>query len=349
MEPRTKKILFGCLGGCGFVVLLFVGSCVGLGIWLNSPGEVLEPQVLLGQETSAYVEWTLRLEDPGTAEFVEGMMQRVTELSRQSNSPLPDGMEQFLNNRQMKSARKDLKKLFPMVVAWTARPADRPGEDEHLFTASARGLGHRMIMLDWILGWVFRWAGDIETVRHGGEKILLLKESNGTRPACFIHKGIVFVATDLESARRTLDRLDRPADGSAAGSELGVLFGGLPAGPSLRGALTNRGGELRRILDTLDLDTEQVEAETWDEIRGATIVANFRDEEVFGGAVELYGPDTGWAQAHAATVGAALEELFQDAKIDFSTEIHQIGNRVQIGFNTVDLFDQIEDLDRRRD
>ena len=69
MEPRTKKILFGCLGGCGFVVLVFVGSCVAFTVWINSPGEVLDPEVLLGSDTTGYAEWKLRLEDPGTAEF----------------------------------------------------------------------------------------------------------------------------------------------------------------------------------------------------------------------------------------------------------------------------------------
>ena len=132
MQGRAKKILFGCLGGCGLVLLISIGSCVGFTIWINAPGEVLEPQVLLGPETTGYIEWTLRLEDPGTAEFVDGMLEGVTELGRKSDSPLPDGLEQLLNARQMKSARKDLKKLFPVVVAWTARPADRPAEEVDL-------------------------------------------------------------------------------------------------------------------------------------------------------------------------------------------------------------------------
>jgi len=345
MEPRTKKFLFGCLGGCGFVVLMFIGSCIGLTVWLNSPGAVLEPQVLLGPETTVYVEWTLRLEDPGTAEFTEGMLQSFGELSNQNDSPLPDGMEQFFNARQMKSARKDIKKLFPVVVAWAVRPADQPAEDEHVFTASARGLGHRMVMLDWMLGLMLRWVDDIETVRHEGEKIYLLRETDGTRPAAFIHRGIVFVATDIESARRTLDRLDRPVVGSNAGAELGALLDGVPQDPPLRGALTNRDGELRRVLEALDLDPEQVSATVWNEVRGVTVVADFRDQNVFGGTLNLHGPSVDWAQANTAPLGAALEELFGQSRIDFLTEVRQVGDRIQVDFSTVDLFDQIEDLD----
>jgi hypothetical protein len=343
MQGRAKKILFGCLGGCGLMLVISIGSCVGFTIWINAPGEVLEPRVLLGPETTGYIEWTLRLEDPGTAEFVNGMFEGVSKLSRESDSPLPDGLEQLLNARQMKSARKDIKKLFPMVVAWTAHPADQPAEDEHLFTASARGLGHRMVMLDWLLGLVLRWSDDVETVRHDGEKIYLLNETNGTRPACFINRGIVFVATDVESARRTKDRLDRPrVAGSAAGTELTVLFDALAQDQPLRGALTNRGGELRRILDGLDLPTEQVSDETWEEVRGATISATFRDENVFGGAVDILGPSSEWAQTHAATLGATLEALFEESRVDFDTEIRQVGDRVKVEFSTTNIFDQIE-------
>ena len=342
MQSRPKKILFGCLAGCGFFFLMFIGSCVALTVWLNSPGAVLDPRVLLASDTTGYVEWTLRLEDPGTGEFVEGMLQSFVELSRQNDSPLPDGMAQFLNSRQTKSARKDLKKLFPVVVAWTARPSGRPAEDEHLFTACARGLGHRMVMLDWMLGLILRWADDIETVRHEGERIYVLRENDGTRPACFIRKGIGFVATDLDSARRTSDRLGRPTAGSTTGTELGVLLDALPQDQPLRGALTNRDGELQRVLDALNLPTEHVSAEAWDEVRGATVVANFRDENVFGGTVDLLGPNADWAQAHAATLGAALEVLFEQSSIDFNTEIRQAGDRIQVEFNTVNLFDQIE-------
>ena len=344
-QGRGKKILFGCLAGCGLFVLIFVGSCVGLTIWLNAPGEVLEPEVLLGPETTGYVEWTLRLEDPGTAEFTEGMMQRFADLSGQSDTPLPDGLAQLLNARQIKSARKDLKRLFPLVFAWTARPADGPDEDEHLFSVSASGLGHRMIMLDWMLGFMMRWADDVETVRHREEKIYVFRETGDTRPAAFIHRGIVFVATDLDSARRTRDRLDLPTVGSASGTELAGLLAGLTQGTPLRGALTNRDGELQRVLEHLGLTTEHFSAAAWDEVRGATVVATFRDKDVFGGTVELHGPSTDWAQAHSATLGAALESLFKDSEIEFATEVREVGTRVQVEFSTVNLFDQIEAVD----
>jgi len=346
MQSRGKKILFGCLGGCGLAALMAIGSCVSFTMWLNAPGEVLEPQALLGPETTGYVEWTLRLEDPGTAEFVEGMLQGFSELSRKSDSSLPDGLAQLLNARQIKSARKDLKKLFPLVIAWTAQPGDRLDEDEHLFSVSARGLGHRMVMLDWMLGFMFRWADDIETVRHEGEKIFVFSASGDTRPACFINKGIVFVATDVKSAQRTFDRLTLSSAGSVTGTELVALLDALPLDTPLRGALTNRGGEVRRILDQLGLASEHADATAWDDVRGATVVATFREGNVFAGTVELHGPSADWAQAHGATLGAALISLFERTEIEFVTEVRQDEGRVHIEFSTTNLFDQIEAANR---
>ena len=75
MEPRKKKVLIGCLGGCGLVVLASIGSCVCFFVWLNSPDEVLEePQRPLVDDTSAYLQWTLRLDDPGTLDFVHPLI-----------------------------------------------------------------------------------------------------------------------------------------------------------------------------------------------------------------------------------------------------------------------------------
>ncbi|NIM02082.1 MAG: hypothetical protein GTN89_15130 [Acidobacteria bacterium] len=344
MASRAKRVLLGCLAGCGFVLLLFVGSCIGLTVWLNQPGEVLEPRVLLGPETTGYIEWTLRLEDPGTAEFTEGMLQRFAEISEQSDSPLPDGLESLLNARQMRSARKDMNKLFPIVVAWTTHPAGRPDDGEHVFTASASGLGHRIALMDWIFGLILRWRGGADSVNHEGERIYLMRESSETRAAAFVRNGIVFVTTDLDSAKQALARLGQPATGAAGATEFGVLFDSVPKDQPLQGALTNRGGELRRVLDALDLETEHVSDESWDEVRGATIIAGFRNETDFGGTVTLLGPGSDWAEAHAGTLGPALETLFERSRIDFVTTVRRVGDRIEVDFTTQDLFGQIESM-----
>jgi hypothetical protein len=342
LEGRPRKIVFGCLGGCGLVLLMTVGSCIGLTVWLNSPGEVLEPRILLGPETTGYLEWTLRLEDPGTGEFVEGMLTSFSDLNDRNDSPLPDGLEQLLNSRQINKARKDLDKLFPMVAAWTARPGEGLDEDDHLFSLSARGIGHQMIFLDWLLGPMLRWTEDVETVRYEGEKIYVIKEESGTRPSIFIHRGIVFATTDLDSARATRDRLKLAGNGSPVNTELTSLFNALPQDHALRGAVTNRRGELRRLLDLTILRTEDVEDAVWDDVRGATVEANFREENEFSGVLKLQGPDTEWARTNATRLGAALDQLFEGSKIEIVTEVRNVGASVHFEFSTSDLFEQID-------
>ena len=142
MEPRGKKILYGCGVGCLAVVLLAVGSCVMFNIWLHRPGELLEPERLVGADTSGYVAWTLRLEDPGTADFVQTLLeglQRAQQRNRAKIHPMLDSWFARLNQRQNE---RNLREMFPLVAAWTARPGSGPDDDLHLFR-----LPHQMCRL----------------------------------------------------------------------------------------------------------------------------------------------------------------------------------------------------------
>ena len=70
---RGRNVLMSCLAGCGALALLAISTCAGFVWWVNRPGELLEPARLRGPETTAYLEWTLRLEDPGTAAFAQSL------------------------------------------------------------------------------------------------------------------------------------------------------------------------------------------------------------------------------------------------------------------------------------
>ncbi len=52
MASRNKRILIGCAVGCGAMVVLVIGLAVAFGLWIKSPGELLEPQRLLGADTT---------------------------------------------------------------------------------------------------------------------------------------------------------------------------------------------------------------------------------------------------------------------------------------------------------
>ena len=75
MTSRGKNILIGSLITGGALIVLVIAAAIGFGVWLNRPGELLDPTRLLSSGASGYAEWTLRLDDPGTEGFVELLIE----------------------------------------------------------------------------------------------------------------------------------------------------------------------------------------------------------------------------------------------------------------------------------
>ena len=152
MASRSKRILIGCGLGCGALVVLGISGCIGFSIWIGQRGELLEPERLLGRDTTGYVEWTLRLEDPGTEQFVERLIEISQTNPDEFRSPFPGWANDILAGRQNRQNAREIRQLLPLVAAWAVRPAEAPGEDLHLVTVSVVQLGNRLVFLDWILG-----------------------------------------------------------------------------------------------------------------------------------------------------------------------------------------------------
>ena len=241
MSSRATKILIGCGIGCGSLVLLIVVAGISFVVWLQRPGELLEPRELMLPGARAYAEWTLRLEDEGTREFAEEVVRRLAELSRRARTPVGGPAGSWLGEFQARNNERQLLSLFPMVAMWTMRPE---GDDEaHLFALSIERLGGRMRFFDWLMGKTFDEA---EVIRHAGERIY--------RPS-----GI----GDAELAAMVAALPERPvrAAGLNDRGDLGALWLGLvgaPAGAaadaspwprivsgSASGGLAGRGFELR--------------------------------------------------------------------------------------------------------
>jgi hypothetical protein len=139
MESRAKKILIGGAIGCGSLLLLCVGSCVGFFVWLNQPGELLEPVVLLGHDTTGYVEWTLSLDDPGTRDFVEELLSFWRGMNEQRDELLPGILQPLMQFNDKRNERQVLE-LFPLLAAWTLHheknEQNAAQTQRHLFTIS---------------------------------------------------------------------------------------------------------------------------------------------------------------------------------------------------------------------
>ena len=110
MATRGRKLLLGCGAGCLGLIALSIGACVSFTVWINQPGELLEPTRLLGQDPTGYVEWSLSVEDPGTEAFVGGLMD-LQERAQERNQRGPVWLNQLLKNHQRKN--RAVRELLP--------------------------------------------------------------------------------------------------------------------------------------------------------------------------------------------------------------------------------------------
>ena len=125
MASKGKKVLIGLGIGCGSLILLVVVLIAVFASWISRPGELLEPETLVGSDTRGFVEWTLSLEDPGTKEFVESFLEK-TQGSSTGQTPLPKELEQILLGWQGKRNKKKMAQMFPLSVGWILAPGEEP-------------------------------------------------------------------------------------------------------------------------------------------------------------------------------------------------------------------------------
>lgn len=303
---RGPKLLLGCAVASLVVVLLAVSSCVTFVWWVKRPGELLEPARLRGPETTAYVEWTLRMEDPGTAAVVHrllGTLQRF----QQRATPFSGALGRVLSSYQQRRNQRQLEMLFPCVVAWSDSPGSGPAEELQLFTVSIEKLGNRLVLMDWMLGWTLGRDEKTEVVSYHGERIYHLKQSGS---AFLLRSGQFILTSDLDAAKRAVDRLRPEAPAPVEETGLDRLAAALPE-RALRGAATNERGEVRRLFAVL-LDTAQTAAPPavpWDDVRGATLAGGFGESSEFEAEIDLLVPaadDEAWIGELAGALGRSL-------------------------------------------
>jgi len=308
MATRTNKLLLGCALGCGGMILIAVIGVVLFFNWLHRPGTLIEPERLLGSDTTGYVEWSLTLDDPATAQAVEKFLDHP-QLKNEIRTPLPPEMQKYLMAWQGKRDREQFRRLFPLVAAWTLRPGTEPDRDLHLASVSIQNFGNNMVLADFILGLTARTAENTEGFRkilHQDEAIYQFPK--GVRAAFFIRGNDLFVTQDVDTARQAIDRLLAAQTAPRETTPLDTLFAGTSAASTLRGGLTNARGEIFRLwrLAAVDLTAAgEIEALARD-LRGATLEGGFAEGGDFAGQIRLQAPSPEWAAAHAAPAAQAF-------------------------------------------
>jgi hypothetical protein len=344
MERRGWKILIGCAIGCATVVVIVFGSCTGFVFWLNSPGEVLEPRGLIDPDVRGYVEWTLRLEDPGTREFIDLMVATFQEINERAPSPLPPAIRGPLTELQNRRNERELREFFPVVLVWTVRPAESADRDLHLLSASIRGADHQLIMMDWFLGFFMRRMEEVSTFKHRGETVYGIRPPEGGEELqLFIHRGDVFMATSAEGARLAIDRLE---DGPSSNEGTSPVERWLPETEerTLHGVVTNQRGEVWRVWrEVLDGSVDDLVAE---EQRAALTALLLRGGFTAEGALELtadfHFDDAAVAGAAVGPLSAAVERALRETLIELRG-LSVVGRAVRVDMEIADIPGRIEE------
>jgi hypothetical protein len=340
MASTGKKWLIGCGAGCLTVVLVIAGIMFGFYIWMNQPTELLEPEQLLYSDSTGHVEWTLSLEDPGTNAFMENLLAVSRDQSARDMEGLPPALRSWLLKYQGRQNDKEMRELFPLAVAWTIHPGPTPEEDVQLFSASIERLGNRLAFADWMMGFIFARTDEVEIIRHQREKIYSFPNPRGKNVTLFIKKNNIFFATDVEAAKRAIDRLQNPVESGRSAGELAALLQTGVADRPLRGAITNERGELGRLWKLLGrTDTADP---IWENVRALKIAGGFEQGDRFRGRVDLRCVDHDWASDNAERLAAALSTALQHADLDMGTAVEVSGEWVSVEFELHDLPDLIK-------
>ncbi len=331
---RGKKTLIGCGIGCGVFLLMVLGVAIAFGIWLNSPGELLEPQQLLGADTTVYVEWTLRLEDPGTEGFVLEVVDQIQTIQKEEAEELPPWLRGWVLQSQSRKARKNMLRVFPMVAAWTVRPGATENEDLHLLSASVKNLGHQLIVGDWILGFALGRSEGIEVHRHRDEKIYVLPINKRSQIAAFLRSGHVFVSSDVDTAKIAVDRLAEGGESRREPSDLDRVFASTEGKGPLRGAISNTHGELGRLWH--DLDPESAPEEL-DAVQALSVSGGLQEDGSLTGTLQFHCNDPQRAEALLEPLAQALRERSFFTDIAMETRATRADDRIDVTFRLPEL------------
>jgi len=313
-------------------------------VWLNSPGDVLEPRRLVDADVTGYVEWTLRLEDPGTREFIDLMLESFQEINEGMPSPLPPAIRGPLTRLQNQRNERKFRKLFPIVLVWTVRGGESIDRDQHLLSASISGADHQLILMDWIMGFFMRRAEGVRTFEYRGETVYRIGPADRAEEIqFFVHRGDVFLTTSEDGARRAIDRLEGdalPVEGTSpverwlVGSEERTLHG----------VVTNGRGEVWRVWrEMLDGGVDDLIAE---DQRTALEALSLRGGFTAEGALELRADfefaDPARAAAAETPLTAAVERALSDTLIEFQG-LSVVGKTVRVEMKIADIPGRLEE------
>lgn len=345
METKSRKTLFGCLIGCASVGVVGIIAIVTFVIWLNSAGEPLDPEKLIGENTRGYAAWTISLKDPGTAQFFETLMDEIDRAQEQPDLPGPlKAMVQFNQQRN----REQMARMFPMTAAWTAVSANADEqEDLHLLTISLSAAANQIRLVDMVMRMTL--SEETEGMRqrdYRDEQFFEIDDAN-SEFVWFIRGGDIYLASGVEPAERVVDLLidgRKGEDSSEPGPAVApivrvdpdaeVRYTGL-TNPPIRGAVGNDFGLLARLVESSELGDAWIETSA--QVRAIRVYGGFLDDRDFTLAFYIDcgvpGCEETGLDLRAEEFLEDLEELELETSLDFQP--YQDGAFVRYDFRRV--------------
>jgi hypothetical protein len=191
--------------------------------------------------------------------------------------------------------------------------------------------------MDWIFGFFIGRSPDVDVVEYGGEKIYHLRREGS---AFFLRGSDFFFTTDLEAARRVVDRL-QPGSGTSASeaTRLDRMLGAMPAEYPLRGATTNEHGEVRRLIELVGMveEREILDGLDWEDVGGMSLFGGFTTDSSFEATLELVFGGRRWTEQEAETLAGVLRSSLDSDKLPVETRVEARPDRVQLVFHVEDL------------
>lgn len=346
MASRGRKVLYGCGIGCLAVIVLVAGSCATFYFWLNRPGELLEPERLVGGDTTGYVAWTLRLEDPGTGDFVRTLMAGVQRASERNRSEIHPLVNSWLSGLQRRQNQRNLREMFPLVAAWTVRPGSESGDDLQLFSLSLERAGNRLVFSDWLLGMALSLSGGVDAETHRDERIYTLPVRRGGAIAFFMRGNDLFFASDTATARRAVDRLMPEPSAAGEPGALAELMAFVAADAPMRGAIANEQGELTRVWSRLTgvPGPGGRESGAWGEFRGVTLAGALTEADSFELELRFRCRDAESAASQVEPVAAALRAALEPAGFPLELEARPDGEWIHADLRLSEITPRVEEL-----
>jgi hypothetical protein len=338
-----KKTLIGCGIGCGLVGLLLVVLTISFFVWIGRPGELLEPRRLIGSDSVGYVEWSLRLEDPGTEGFAKLLIEMLRDTPSGTEN-FPSWLDGWLTSRRNADIENDIHQLFPTVVAWTLHPGESAEDDLHTLTVSLVSFGNQIVFGDWIIGFFFGRQDETEVHRYQDEKIYQILLDDGGNVTFFVRGNDVFFTSDLPTARRAVDSLLRTEQSVHLETDLDQRFATTENGGPLRGALTNTRGEVYRLWrDLVRPEGGLLEDDFLRELRGVTVAGGFREDGSLRGRIEVDCPDAQLAETHTEAVAAAIADVLGWRTLEPRIDATASGNRIVVDVVFEDLVNSLRE------